>query len=95
VLDLTYDEPAARMDYTLRIQPALADRMYAVWIHSGTVEKPGAARHELFGARRSTAGSIAVSAADRADLAQGRLIVRFYLREVQGSAGDVVLSFRN
>jgi hypothetical protein len=95
VLEVTYDEPAARMDYTLRIQPALADRMYTVWIHSGTVEKPGAARHELFGARRTTTGSVAVSAADRADLAQGRLIVRFYLREVQGSAGDAALSFRN
>jgi amidase len=95
VLDLTYDEPAARMDYTLRLQPGVAERVYAVWIHSGTIEKPGAARHELFGARRSTTGSLSVSAADRADLAEGRLIVRFYLRDVPGSADDQALSFRN
>ena len=95
VLEVTYDEPAARMDYSLRIQPAVAERMYSVWIHSGTVEKPGAARHELFGAGRSTKGSITVSAADRADLAEGRLIVRFYLRGVKGSAGDATLSFQN
>jgi len=95
VLEVTYDEPAARMDYSLRIQPAVAERMYSVWIHSGTVEKPGAARHELFGTGRSTKGSITVSAADRADLAEGRLIVRLYLRGVKGSAGDAALSFQN
>ena len=93
-LDLTYDEPSARMDYTLRVDPATADRLSAVWIHAGTVEKPGAARHEVFGAGQSTTGSITVSAADRADLSEGRLIVRFYLRDVRGSAGDLPLSFR-
>jgi amidase len=95
VVEVTYDAAASRMDYTLRIQPAVAERLYSVWIHSGTVEKPGAARHELFGSGRSTTGNIIVSAADRADLAEGRLIVRFYLRDVQGSAGDVTLSFQN
>jgi amidase len=95
VLDVTYDEAAARMDYTLRIQPGIATRIYSVWIHSGTVEKPGAARHELFGASRSVTGSITVSAADRADLAGGGLIVRFYLQDVPGSAADAALSFRN
>ncbi len=94
VLDLIYDEPAARMDYTLRTDPAGADRMSAVWIHAGTVEKPGAARHEVFGAGQSTTGRITVSAADRADLSEGRLIVRFYLRDTRGSAGDLPLSFR-
>lgn len=94
VLEVTFDEPAARMDYTLRIDPAVAARMYSVWIHAGTVEKPGAARHKLFGAGQSTAGSVTVSAADRADLSEGRLIVRFYLRDVPGSTGDVALSFR-
>jgi len=93
VLDLLYDESAARMAYTLRIGPAGVDRISAVWIHAGTVEKPGAARHEVFGAGQSTTGSITVSAADRADLSEGRAIVRFYLRDVPGSAGDVPLSF--
>ena len=81
------------MDYTLRMQPAAAERMNSVWIHSGTVEKPGAARHELFGARRSTEGSFTVSAADRSDLAAGHLMVRFYLRDVPGCAGDMPLTF--
>ena len=94
VLDVTYDEAAARMDYTLRMQPGVAERMYSVWVHAGTVEKPGAARHELFGAGQSTTGSITVSAADRADLSEGRLVVRFYLRDVRGSAGDLPLLFR-
>ena len=95
VLDLTYDETAARMDYTLRLQPAFADRLSAVWIHSGTVDKPGAARHELFGATRAInlRGSITVTAADRTDLGEGRLMVRFYLRDQPGSAGDMPLSF--
>ncbi len=93
VLQVTYDETAARMDYTLHIPPALAERMNSVWIHSGTVEKPSAARHELFGARRSTEGSFTVSAADRADLAAGRLVVRLYLRGVADSAADVPLTF--
>jgi amidase len=94
VLDLSYDESAARLDYMLRIQPAIAARMNSVWIHSGTVEKPGAARHQLFGPGRSTTGSIVVSAADRADLTAGRLMVRFYLNDLAGSAGDTPLSFR-
>jgi hypothetical protein len=43
--------------------------------------------------RQSAQGSVSVSAADRADLSERRLIVRFYLRDVRGSAGDVALSF--
>ena len=93
VLEVTYDESSARMDYTLHIDPAVAERLYSVWIHAGTVEKPGAARHELFGPGQSAKGIVTVSAADRADLSEGRLIVRFYLRDVRGSAGDVPLSF--
>jgi amidase len=95
VLEVTYDEAAARMDYTLRMQPGVAERMDSMWIHSGTVDQPGAARHQLFGAARSTTGSINVSAADRADLAEGRVIVRLYLHDVAGSAGDAALTFRN
>ncbi len=93
VLEVSYDEAAARMDYVLRIDPAGTDPMYAVWIHAGTVEKPGPARHQVFGRGQSSAGSLAVSAADRAEIAEGRLIVRFYLRGVPGSAGDVPLVF--
>lgn len=94
LLELTYDESAARLDYTFKLQPGVADRLASVWIHAGVVEKPGAARHELFGARRATVGTIDVSAADRADIEAGRSIVRFYLRGVPGSAGDMPISFR-
>jgi hypothetical protein len=80
------------MEYVFRMPPAVVDQMSAVWIHSGTTEKPGTARHELYGARRSTEGSFAVSAADRTDLAAGHLIVRFYLRDLAGSAADLPLS---
>jgi len=94
VLEVTYDETAARMDYTLRLQPAIVERLSSVWIHSGTPDKPGAARHELYGAGRATRGTVTVSASDRTDLVEGRLIVRFYLRDLAGSAGDIPLSFR-
>jgi Asp-tRNA(Asn)/Glu-tRNA(Gln) amidotransferase A subunit family amidase len=93
ILQLTYDETAARMDYVFRMTPAVVDHMNAVWVHSGTIDKPGPARHELYGARRSTEGSFVVSAADRTDLAAGHLIVRFYLRDLAGSEADLPLSF--
>jgi amidase len=92
-LDLTYDETAARISYTMRMPPAVAERVTALWIHGGTVEKPGAARQELFGAGRASTGTVAVTASDRADLAEGRLILRLYLKNVPGSAHDVSLPF--
>jgi amidase len=92
-LQLTYDETAGRMEYVFRMPPAVVDQMNAVWIHSGTIDKPGTARHELYGARRSTEGSFTVSAADRADLASGHLMVRVYLRDLAGSAADLPVSF--
>lgn len=93
MLDLTHDETAARIHYVMRMPPAVAERVAAIWVHAGTVDKPGAARHELFGGGRALAGSVAVSAADRVDLAAGRLIVRVYLKGVAGSASDAALSF--
>ena len=93
MLDLAHDETAGRIDYTLRMPPGVAERVHSVWVHAGTVDKPGAARHELFGAGRDLTGSVAVSATDRADLAEGRLIVRVYLKDVPGSASDAALSF--
>jgi len=37
---------------------------------------------------------VALSAADRRDLANGGLLIRFFLRNGRGSAGDVPMSFR-
>lgn len=93
LLDLTHDETAGRINYTFRMSPAVAEQVHSVWIHAGTVDKPGAARHELFGASRAPTGGVAVSAADRADLAEGRLIVRVYLKDLPGSASAAALSF--
>jgi amidase len=95
VLDVAYDEVSARMDYTLRMPPAVAERVHSIWIHAGTADKPGAARHELFSAGRSMRGRVAVAAADRAALADGRLLVRVYLKDVPGSSHDSALSFGN
>jgi amidase len=92
VLHLSYDESASRLDYTLRIDPSGRDHISAVWIHAGTVEKPGAARHQIFVPGQSDTGSVTLSAADRKDLAAGRLLIRFFLRNSAGSAGDVPLS---
>jgi amidase len=91
-LDVSYDESMSRLSYTLHIDPASGDRIAAVWIHSGTVEKPGAARHQLFATGLPPDGEVALSAVDRRDLAAGRLLVRFFLRGSRGSA-DVPLSF--
>jgi Asp-tRNA(Asn)/Glu-tRNA(Gln) amidotransferase A subunit family amidase len=93
VLDLSYDETTSRLDYSQHIDPSAIDRIYAVWIHAGTVEKPGAARYLLFAAGQPTIGSVALSALDRKNLADGRLIVRVFLRDSKGSAADLPLSF--
>jgi Asp-tRNA(Asn)/Glu-tRNA(Gln) amidotransferase A subunit family amidase len=94
VMNLRYDATAARLDYTLNIDPALRDQISAVWIHAGTVEKPGAARHQLFAPGLPPTGTVLLSAADRRDLADKGLLIRFFLRNSRGSAGDVPLSFR-
>lgn len=53
-LTLTYDEPRSELRYNLAVSSADAGRFVAVWIHGGTVEKPGAGRHQLFAAGRPT-----------------------------------------
>jgi hypothetical protein len=73
--------------------PAARDHLFAVWLHSGTAGKPGAARHQLFAAGQPAAGSVTLSAADRKDAAEGRLLVRFYLQNGRGSAADVPVEF--
>ena len=91
---LSYDETTSRLQYSLSGDAAAVDRLSAVWIHAGTPAKPGAARHQLFGADRAPAGSVTLAAADRRDLSQGALLARFYLRNGRGSAADVPVSFR-
>jgi hypothetical protein len=90
---LRYDATTSRLDYTLEIDPGGADRIAAVWIHRGTLDAPGPARLQLVGPGRPADGSVVLSAADRRDLEKGQLLVRFFLRDGFGSAGDVLLSF--
>ena len=91
-LNLSYDESTSRLSYTFNAEPASLDRLSAVWIHRGTIEKPGAGRHQLFAPGLPMDGSVVLSFTDRNDLADGRLFVRFFLRETRGSAADLPLS---
>ena len=92
-LNLSYDQTMSRLQYTLHLDPTAADRLFAVWIHVGTPEKPGAARHQLFGSGQPAAGELTLGAADRKAIADGRLLVRFFPRD-RVSIGDVPILFR-
>jgi len=93
-LSLSYDETMSLLQYTLSVDPAAADRLFAVWIHLGTREKPGAARHQLFGSGQPPTGAVTLGAADRKAIADGRLLVRFFPRGGRGTISDVELTFQ-
>jgi hypothetical protein len=63
-----------------------------VWLHSGTTDKPGAARFRLYGPDRVTTGSVVLGAADRRDLAARRLLIRVY-RKDQPRSTDTPFAF--
>jgi Asp-tRNA(Asn)/Glu-tRNA(Gln) amidotransferase A subunit family amidase len=90
IVALTYDETTGRLQYALKSSGPARDRLSAIWIHTGG-DKPAAARHQLYAAGQSLTGTVTLSSADRRDLADGRLVARFYLREHAGSAGDVII----
>jgi amidase len=81
-LDLTYDPITSRLRFALTGDARTRDQLAAVWVHSGTKDKVGAARHELFSARTGGApsGEVKLTAPDRTALQEGRLSVRFYPR---------------
>jgi Asp-tRNA(Asn)/Glu-tRNA(Gln) amidotransferase A subunit family amidase len=87
-LTLTYDETTSRLAYTLRAGPPTFERIAAIWLHAGTPNRPGAARHQLYAPGLALSGGVTLGAADRRDLAEGRLLVRLYTTDVRGSAGD-------
>lgn len=77
-LQLRFQPATSRLSYALT-EPSKADvPLTAVWLHSGTNEKPGAARHQLFDRRSRPSGTITLSHGDRRDLSEGRMLVRFY-----------------
>jgi Asp-tRNA(Asn)/Glu-tRNA(Gln) amidotransferase A subunit family amidase len=92
VLRLDFDETTSRLQYELIVRPQAAETISSIWIHSGTVDKPGAARHLLFAPGQPLRGTVTLSFADRRDLAQGRLIARLFWGNRPGSA-DVALMF--
>jgi hypothetical protein len=93
-LMLTFDQTTSRLHYALTAdRPDLA-RLAAVWIHAGTKEKPGAARHRLFAAGRETSGTLTLSANDREALLGERLVVRVFIAGRAGSAADLPISLQ-
>jgi len=94
VLKLTYDEPTARLQYALTLEPAGSKRLSAIWIHLGTPAKPGAARHLLFGPAQPPSGTVTLAAVDRKALAEGALMVRFFPRDGRGTVDSVPIALR-
>jgi Asp-tRNA(Asn)/Glu-tRNA(Gln) amidotransferase A subunit family amidase len=90
VVALVYDESASRLNAAIRGDVAGRHDVEAIWLHAGTVDKPAAARHRLFGAGLPPAATIALSAADRRDLAAGRLVLRVYRRAGSAISVDTV-----
>jgi Asp-tRNA(Asn)/Glu-tRNA(Gln) amidotransferase A subunit family amidase len=93
MLTLNYDETTSRLQYTLKVDPAAADRLAAVWIHLGTTAKPGAARHLLYGSGQPSSGTVTLGSADRTAIAENRLLVRFFPQDGRHTAGDVPIAF--
>lgn len=93
VLTFGYDQITSRLSYRLTFNPPNDNRISAVWIHTGTADKPGAARHQLFAAGGPTAGTVTLSSADRKDLADGRLLARLYVKDGNGSVSDLPLAW--
>jgi Asp-tRNA(Asn)/Glu-tRNA(Gln) amidotransferase A subunit family amidase len=89
---LTFDESVSRLQYAVSGARSALERLSAVWIHGGTPEKPGAARHPLFGAAQSATGSVTLGFSDRRDLAEGTLMLRFYLRDGRDATGEVPIT---
>jgi amidase len=92
IVDLTYDETVSQLRYALRGDATAIARISAIWLHSGTAEKPGAARHQLFREGQSPGGTLALSYVDRQEIAQGRLLARVFQRARPGSSRDVPVS---
>jgi hypothetical protein len=92
-VELTYDETTSRLRFTVTADARQRTGVAAIWLHSGTEGKVGAARHRLFSDDYATTvsqtgttsaprtdGEVRLSAGDRRDLQAGNLSVRFYPR---------------
>jgi amidase len=89
IVDVTYDETTSQLRYVLRGDSNALGRISAIWLHSGTAEKPGAARQQLFRDGQPLNGTLALSFAERQDIDQGRMLLRFFPQAVPGTPRDV------
>ena len=76
VVDFTFDPTTSRLTYKTSFAPKRHERVNAIWIQRGTIDKPSAALHQLLPA--ASPGSVVLSYVDRDNLAGGRLILRVY-----------------
>jgi Asp-tRNA(Asn)/Glu-tRNA(Gln) amidotransferase A subunit family amidase len=93
-ISLSFDETTSQLGYAIQMDPAGRDAVAAIWLHSGTVEKPAAARHLIYSPGESLTGRVVLSASDRKDVANGAALLRMYVKGVAGSAADVLLVVR-
>ena len=88
---MTYDETQGRLEFSWSGDPEAAGVIVA-WLHTGTGEKPGAARHQLFGPGHQRTGHAVLTHLDRRALSEGRLLVRVF-RRGEPRPLDVPLAF--
>ncbi|HUE88071.1 MAG TPA: amidase family protein [Vicinamibacterales bacterium] len=81
-LALSFDVTTSRLQYTATVDAKQKTRVGAIWLHSGTPDKPAAARHALLiargGERPNAAGVVTLATSVRKDAQEGRLLIRFY-----------------
>lgn len=83
-LALSFDPTTSRLHYTAAADPRQKPQaaIAMIWLHTGTAEEPGAARHMLFdargAARPNAPGVVTLPAGVRKDLLEGRTLIRFY-----------------
>jgi Asp-tRNA(Asn)/Glu-tRNA(Gln) amidotransferase A subunit family amidase len=76
-----YDATTARILHSVVRKAPDKDRLRSIWLHTGTVDKPGAARHQLWTDGGPARGEVTLKAAERRDLTGQGLLVRFYARD--------------
>ena len=90
-LDFTYNPVTARVEVSWRGPSADLAGISAIWLHSGTSEKPGAARHVLYSSGQGLHRDLALGYAARQDLAAGQLLLRIFPADANQQIRDVPL----
>ena len=92
-VDVVFDETTSRLQYTIKLAAAERQSILAIWLHSGTPDKPGAARHQLYSAGTPTTGQVTLSAAERRSVLDTGLLLRFYREGSAAGTGDMPIVF--